>query len=63
MTEPATVATRPKIRLHKTCVVELGIASNFIFARRLIDTVLGNDSWQFKNVRDSAVSVNGRNAL
>lgn len=61
--EPKAVATRSKIRRHKTCIVELESVSNLIFARRLIDTVLRNDSWQFKNVRDSRVTGKGQRTI
>lgn len=50
-------ATRSKCRRHKTCNVGMEIMSGSIFARRLIDTVLENNLWQFKNVRISATKV------
>ena len=51
--EPKAIAPRSKGRLHKTCKAEMEVAGCSIFARRLIDTVLRNNSWQFKNVRFS----------
>lgn len=49
--EPIAIAARSKGRRHKTCVVGMEVVSSSIFARRLIDTVLRNNMWQFKNVR------------
>jgi hypothetical protein len=48
---PKAEAPRSKDRLYKTYDVEMESMGCSIFARRLIDTVLRNNLWQFKNVR------------